>query len=338
MRASSAVLTDSSIRLWDLVFPASRPLLARTRAAYVHVDGLIAYSKRDRDGKVDAYLACYRPDEVALLFFQKGDVTNAAILTPSGRFPIAISEALKHIRAEPERAEIAFHQATTEQLAAMYASCAQKPAELGLDASSPLTIFQRLLERKWSGVLELISNARVNYLLVKEGHFSTGMFADKGPNEAPTNYVARLFTSVPPEPLPIVTAKGFEGLPALPQQAAPALVHVFRTFVWDLTDFAEREAPGDAARRADRVRAKLLPAHDVLRAMGGARGTTVADPIAEPGTVADAVAAWTKEFLTELEVVHPKIAPRLLKEAGREQRFALNAVGFFERLPWHIDW
>ena len=338
MRASSAALSDSTIRLWDLVFPASRPLLARTRAAYVHVDGLIAFSKRDRDGKVDAYLACYRPDEVALLFFQKGEVVNAAILTPAGRFPIAISEALRHIHAEPERAEIAFHQAATEQLAAMYASCAQKPAELGLDASTPVAIFQNLLERKWSGVLELISNARVNYLVVKEGHFATGMFADKGPHEAPTAYVARLFTSVPPEPLPIVTAKAFVPLAALPQQATPALVQVFRTFVWDLTDFAEREAPGDAARRAERVRMKLLPGYDVLRAMGGARGGSVADPIAEPGVVADAVAAWAKELLTELEIVHPQIAPRLLKEAGREQRFALNAVGFFERLPWHIDW
>jgi hypothetical protein len=164
------------------------------------------------------------------------------------------------------------------------------------------------------------------------------MFADKGPAEAATAYVARLFTSTPPEPLPIVTVKGYAGLEALPQQASPALVQILRTFMWDVTDHAEKEVPGDATKRAERVRTRLVPQHDILRSMGGPRGAGFADPIAEPGQLAGAVATWAKEFLSELEVVHPKIAPRLLKEAGREQRFALNAVGFFERLPWRIDW
>ena len=112
MRPSSAVLTDTSVRLWDLVFPSQRALVARTRAAYVHVDSLVAYSKRDREGKVDAFLACYRPDETILLFFLGGELANAAVLTPVGRFPVAISEAMKHLKAEPERAEIAFHAAS----------------------------------------------------------------------------------------------------------------------------------------------------------------------------------------------------------------------------------
>ncbi|MFI5214430.1 MAG: hypothetical protein ACHQU8_07830, partial [Gemmatimonadales bacterium] len=112
MRPSSAVLTDTSVRLWDLSFPTEQPLLTRTRAAYVHLDNLIAYSKRDRDAKVDAYLACFRPDETVLLFFLGGDLVNAVVLAPIGRFPIAISEAMAHLRAEPERSEIAFHAAS----------------------------------------------------------------------------------------------------------------------------------------------------------------------------------------------------------------------------------
>jgi hypothetical protein len=147
MRPSSAVLTETSVRLWDLVFPTERALLARTRAAYVHLDNLIAYSKRDRDAKVDAFLACYRPDETVLLFFSEGELANAAVLTPVGRFPVAISEALKHLRAEPERSEIAFHGAPADQLAAMYATCSQSPMDIGLDPTSPKTVFDNVMAK-----------------------------------------------------------------------------------------------------------------------------------------------------------------------------------------------
>ena len=286
MRASSAVLTDTTFRLWELAFPSSRALLARTRAAYVHLDNLIAFSKRDRDGKVDAYLAVYLPDEVALLFFLGGDLVNAAILTSGGRFQASISEAMRHIRSEPERAEIAFHEASREQLAAMYATCSQTPQELGLDASSAETVFRALLDRRWSGLLELIARGQVNYILVRDGRFASGLFAERGSDDTPAGRVARLFT-VP---------------------------------------------PGEAKA------ASMAPEHDVLRSVGGARGSEFADPIVEPRVLVDAIAAWVREFLGELEIVHPQIALRLLREAGREHRFALNAVEFFDKLPWRIQW
>src|SRR5215472_16943622 len=141
MRPSSAVLTVTSVRLWDLTFPSERPLMARTRAAYVDLEGLIAYSKADRDLKVHAYLACYRPDETVLLFFWEGELVNAASLARVGRFTLAISEAIKHIQSDIERSEIAFHSASAEQLAAMFAACAQKPVDIGMNQSSPKSIF-----------------------------------------------------------------------------------------------------------------------------------------------------------------------------------------------------
>ena len=137
MRPSTAVLSDTSTRLWDLVFPGGRALVARTRAAYVALDNLIAFSKHDRDGKVDAYLAAYLPEEVALLFFTDGELVNAAQLTPLGRFPAAIGDALRRIRAESERAEIAFHEAPQDLLAAMYASCSHQSPPVQLDPRSP---------------------------------------------------------------------------------------------------------------------------------------------------------------------------------------------------------
>ena len=264
MRSSTAVLTDTSIRLWDLVFPSGRVLMERTRAAYVALDNLIAFSKKDRDGKVDAYLVAYHPDEVVLLFFLAGDLVNAAVLTPAGRAAIPLGEALRRIHAESERAEIAFHAAEPDLLAAMYASCVRPPLPVQLDPHTPESVFKTLFERRWSGLLELISNGRVNYLTVKDGRFASGNFSQRLADEPPLSYVARLFTSTLPDPLPVVVAKVYDPPPPLPQQAPPAMVTMFRHYVWDLTDLIEREAPGEGAKRAERVRQRLLAAHQVL--------------------------------------------------------------------------
>jgi hypothetical protein len=338
VRASSAVLTDSTVRLWDLVFPSEEPLLVRTRAAYVHLESLIAYAKRDRDAKVNAWLACYRPDETILLFFLSGEIANASVVTPVGRFPVAIAEALKHVRADTERSEIAYHAAGPEALAAMYAACAQTPQDLGLDPSSPKTIFDNVLARKWTGMLELISDGRVNYLSVKDGRYASGIFSDQKPTEDAKAYLARLFVVKGAAVQPRVAVKAFNGLQTLPLQATPALVALFRQYVWDIVELAEREVPGDAAKRAEKIRMKLTPAHEALKSVGGARGSSFADPIVEPSQFTDGLAGWTRDFLGELEVMHPKIAPRLLKEATRDQRYQLQALGFFDRLPWKIEW
>ncbi len=338
MRASQAVLADTGVKLWDLVFPCSQVLLARTRVPYVSVDGLIAFSKRDRDGKVDAYLAAYLPDEVILIYFLTGEVVNATMLTPVGRFAVPIAQALQHIEAEAERGEVAFHQASREQLAAMYGACTQQPLQPGLDTSTAASVFMGINERRWSGTLELISNGRVNYVQVRDGRFYGGFFSDQRHDEQPAPYLARLFSATPPDPLPKVAATFFPGLEQMPLQAPPAMVAMLRTVVWNLTALAERELPGEGAKRAERARAALLPSWPVLSHFGGPQGAEGSDPLAEPTMLSAAIAEWVKALCGEMEIVNPGCAPRVLKEAAREHRFALNAIGFFERLPWRIQW
>lgn len=338
MRASTALLTDTAVRLWDLKFPHGQVLLARTRAPYVALDGLIAFSKKDRDGKVDAYLAAYLLDELVLLFFRDGDLVNAAMLTPAGRVSVSIADALRRVRADTDRSEIAFHAAAPDLLAAMYATATRPPLPLDLDPRTPESVFKTLFERRWTGLLELISNGRVNYLLVKDGRFASGHFSERQADEPPLSCVARLFRSTPPEPLPRVVVRLFDAPGDLPLQAPPAMLAMFRHYAWDLTDLIEREAPGEGAKRAERVRQRLLPQHGALGYVGGPRGGEQADPVVEPALLAAGVAAWTRELLGELEVLAPQSAPRLLRQAAHEHRYALGAVGFFEQLPWRIRW
>ena len=127
MRASTARLMNSPIRLTELSFPQVARLVHRTRLAFIHLDNLFAFAKRDRDGRVDGYLTAYLPDECLLVFLRKGDAVNAASLHTSGRQVVTITEALKRMRAEVDRSEVAYCTAPTWEIPVSLKSSQKRP-------------------------------------------------------------------------------------------------------------------------------------------------------------------------------------------------------------------
>src|SRR5437879_5969179 len=104
------------VRIADLTFPQINRLIHRTRLAFIHLDNLLAFAKRDRDGRVDGYITAHLPDECLLLFFRKGEAVNAASLHTTGRQVVTITEALKRMRTEVERGELAYCAAPMEEV------------------------------------------------------------------------------------------------------------------------------------------------------------------------------------------------------------------------------
>src|SRR5439155_6191211 len=151
MRASTARLMNSPVRIADLTFPQVNRLIHRTRLAFIHLDNLLAFAKRDRDGRVDGYLTAYLPDECVLMFFRKGEAVNAACLDTAGRRVITITDALKRMRAEVERGELAYSAAPMEQLAWMYQSCAVPTEARVLDPDQPGAFFPVLTQEQVTG-------------------------------------------------------------------------------------------------------------------------------------------------------------------------------------------
>src|SRR3989442_392122 len=184
MRASPARLMNSPVRIADLTFPQVTGLIHPPRLAFIHLDNLLAFGKRDRDGRVDGYITAHLPDECLLVFFRKGEAVNAPSLHPSGRHVGTITQALKRMRAEVERGDLAYCAAPMEQLAWMYQSCAVPLQPRAVDAGSPGALFPALQQEQVTGVLELISDGRVSYARFEDGRFAGGYYCDK-PDEQP---------------------------------------------------------------------------------------------------------------------------------------------------------
>src|SRR5213080_736509 len=302
MRASTARLMNSPVRLADLTFPQVNRLIHRTRLAFIHLDNLLAFGKRDRDGRVDGYITAHLPDECLLVFLRKGEAVNAASLHPSGRHVVTITEALNRMRAEVERGDLAYCAAPMEQLAWMYQSCAVPLQPRAVDAGSPGALFPALQQQQ------------VRKFFEAQFHAGSGGAA------------------------PAISAVVFPPVAELPQQAPNALINTYRELYWRIVDEVEKEFPGEAKRRAQKVSAGILEQHKAIGILSAARGVETPDAVVQPEELAAALMDWSRQLLQGVEVIMPGTAPKILREATREHRYVLQSAGFYGQLPWPVTW
>ncbi len=338
MRASSARLMNSPIRLADLVFPQVSCLIHRTRLVFIHLDNVLAFAKRDRDGRVDGFLTVHLPDECLLVFLRRGEAVNAAAILPTGRQVITIGEALRRMRAEVERGELTYSTAPLEQLAWMYRACAGDLEPRFIDAAQPEVLFPSLQHERITGVLELITSGQVSYLQIEDGRFVRGYFRDKPDDQPVPRYVEGLFRRNDDGSLPFMSAAVLPVVDDLPAQAPAGLVNTYRELYWRIIDGVERDFPGDGRRRADAARTALEPAHPVLALLSMPRGQPIAEAVVQPDDLVSALSDWVRLFLEPVEVMMPGTAPKVLQVATWEHRYVLQAAGFYGRVPWPVTW
>jgi hypothetical protein len=338
MRASTARLTNSPVRLAELAFPQTGRLIHRTRLAFIHLDNVLSFAKRDRDGRVDGYLVAWLPDECLVLLLRAGEAVNAVSLHTTGREVIPIAEALRRMEAEAERGELAYCTAPLEQLAWMYQSCAETFSVKTVDARRPDALFPTLAKEQATGVLELISNGRVSYLRFDGGRFAGGYFCNRPESLSVPKYAESLFRDTPDGNPPALSARLFPNVAGLPVQAPAVLVNTYRELFWRIADAVEHELPSEGKRRAQRVAAGLGATHRALEVLAAPRDAVLTDSVVQPEELALALTEWTRQLLDGVEILMPGTAPQVLRDATRVHRYVLQSAGFYDRLPWPVTW
>jgi hypothetical protein len=324
--------------LAELRFPSIRVQIARTRLAFIHLDNLLHFAKIDRDGRVDGFVVAYLPNQVTVLFLRTGELVTAASYTEVGRMVQPIATALDLMRQERERGELCYCDAPHEQLAWMYQSLAAPAVTRELDVRRPESIFPTLQQEKFDGILELISDGRVNYLRFENGAFRDGHFCDRADGTPVPRHIESLFAPHEDGTRPQLAAAVFPGGSELPSQAPPELVQTYRDLFWGIVNVAERESGTDATKHAIKFRDLLRNVHGPLDAIGRPRDRDPIAIVSTPEELTYALSDWALQFLEQVEIVAPGVAPAVLKEATKEQRFLLQRAGFYERMPWTVHW
>jgi len=71
MRASTARLTNSPVAS-RISISAGEPAYSSYALAFIHLDNLLAYAKRDRDGRIDGYSGRTCPTSAYAVSYREG--------------------------------------------------------------------------------------------------------------------------------------------------------------------------------------------------------------------------------------------------------------------------
>jgi hypothetical protein len=317
-----------------LKFPASRVLLPRTRLAYVHLRNLLTDAKRDRSARISGYVAVSLPEDLIILYLLGGEVVNATQRTSRGARVLPIAQALEKVPSEPEYGEICFHEADQEQLACMYAAhaFAADPWPEGMAAHDPAALFPHLAALTFDGIVEIIANDAVNYLMFHHGAVSRAFLASSHIGTV-VDRVAKLFAREGrvgdlrvqrwPKPVP------------LPIQAPPALVQAYRELARTLVQRLVAGGRESASDVAEQARMTLSAQHPALTGFAF-DGRDVTDPLSDTAGLTAGVAAWIRDVIWAT-TDHDTLTPdTLLKEVTWERRHLFQSAGLFDQIPWKV--
>jgi hypothetical protein len=317
-----------------LRFPFSRVLLPRTRLAYIHLRNLLTDAKRDRAARISGYVAVSLPDELVTLYLVGGEVVNATVRDARGCRAIAIANALELVPQEPEYGEVCFHEADQEQLACMFSTHAMpsEPWPEGLIAQDPAALFPYLMSTVFDGVLEIIANDAVNYLVFRNGSVARAFLASAHHGTV-IDRVSKLFARegrvgdlrvarwAVPDPLPV--------------QAPPALVQAYRELTSTLVSRLVEHGRESAPAIAEHARQNLSAAHPALEAFSFS-GRATHDPLSDTPGLTAGVAAWIREVMWAA-VDHDAMSPdELLRELTWDRRHMFQSAGLFDQVPWKV--
>jgi hypothetical protein len=318
-----------------LHYPSLRVLLPRTRLAYVHLKNLLTDAKRDRSARVSGYVAIWLPEEFLVLYLQNGELVNACLHDGHAFRPIAIGAAVEKVPAEPEYGEITFCEAEDEQLGCMFHSqtVAPEPWPTELRSSDPSALFPYLISTTFDGMLEIVAEGAVNYLMFQNGQVLRAYLADEARGTM-VERVARLFER---ERLALhVTVRRWELAVPLPVQAPTGLVRAYRDLTTSLVLRLVADGREGAPAIAEHARQMLVTAHPALEGFSF-NGRPPRAVVANADSLTTGVAALINELLWTAGDQGEGNGPGdILKELTHERRHLFQSAGLFDRMSWKV--
>lgn len=322
-------------------FPYERAPLGRTHLRYVELDAVLTDGKVERSSKAPGFVLLYYGEETEVIFAVDGEPVTAVRLSERQRSVVPLAAVKRRASTEREWADVAYFLAPEPQLRAMYATCSAAPdlPTATLDVQRPSHVFHQTRERDYTGVIEFAEkNRKVHYMVFMEGLPVHGFFADQRrasdvrANESLSSRLERLFQ---PQRVEGMKATGYPHVARLPCQAPPALMAIYADMVAAGVN-ATAESTGRAlalqcfADALERVR----PGQPALRGYRiSETGRLDGESVAQVRDLTDAVAALLLDALTLAHGAGGPSPETTMERITRDNRFLLQANGFFERVP-----
>lgn len=320
-----------------LRYPARRVLLQRTRLAYVHLRNLLTDAKRDRAARLYGYVAVWLERELILLYLEEGEVVNATCSADGLSFKAApIGEVLGRVPAAAEYGSVCFHEAAEELLDLMFATHTDTPLPwpAGVSAGDLDGLLAWCHAMFFDGALEVQTDGAVHYVIFSRGSAVRGYFADDRPGEV-LPHLRAVLAPLANAGAPLLRL--WAPADAIPVQAAPALIQAYRELMASLVQRLQEEGTVSAPAIAEGARRSLVGAHPCLERFS-LSVPNPRDPVVDALALSRAMGAWSGDLLWASGASSGSTPEELLKELTATRRHMFQSAGFFEALPWKLNW
>lgn len=323
-------------------FPHQEALLGRTRLRYVDLPGILNDGKVDRSSRIPAIVAIFHGTETDLIFLRDGEAVTAARVGPEERRPAAIADVVDRAEAAREHAEVAFYRTSPAQLRAIW-SAASSPAVLDAEDrrfDGPGDLFAWVRRKGFDGVLEILAESGASYVVFAAGTPTESFLSHHESAGSIEEQLAEVLRADGLEGAQAPRVTGYPAVAEIPVQAPPALFALYRgLFSRTLevlgSELGEQKAGACFSDVLERERAD----HPILTTFDPrASGESV--EVAATEELTDAALALFVEVLRSCGAGGAPDSdgppPEHLTRILADQRYALQAQGFLERLPWSL--
>ena len=223
---------------------------------------------------------------------------------------------------------------STEQLNWMYAACAGPAALRFVDVRQPEQIFPGAGDGRFSGVLEFISHGRVNYSSSTAGS-SPGISCDRPAGGSVVRYIESLFELRADGTPPAIAGSIVSELGDIPAQAPGSQVRAYRDLFRRISQAVAEEFPPKAKRKKSGPASPSRRIFPVFMVLGVSAHEDEPRPRRRRSADREfrrldsgswATSKWSLPAAPSGWCVNPT----------RDQRFVLQAAGYYDKLPWRI--
>jgi hypothetical protein len=269
-----------------------------------------------------------------MLYLKGGELVNATIDNEKSRRALSLAEALGKIPAEPEWGEICFSAAPVEQLACMYTAHAQPQvsAEAG-DSGAQTDVLGAMHESRFCGFVEMVLEGHVSYLIIENGSVARGFLSGSTHKPLAERAARALSDSRAAGQL----IRQYAVTPELPEQALPPLIQAYREMMDALVEQLVLQGRSSASAIAEHARGNLLARHPALAGFEREPSRRF-DPVCTTAELSHNIAAWATETVwagLDIESASPE---ELIRRITCQRRHMFQSAGFFEHIPWKLEW
>jgi hypothetical protein len=183
------------------------------------------------------------------------------------------------------------------------------------------------------GVVEVIADGAVHYVVVASGTPVRGYFTDARTGEVTARLRLLLEDGTYAAP-PLVRL--WARPEALPAQASPALIQAYRDLMAALVDRLRAAGVAAAADILEGARRSLVQRHPLLDRFSPSH-PTIKDPVTDTPALSAAVGAWITDVMwAAAPDDHP--AEEIIREVTEARRHMFQAAGLYDALPWKVAW